>query len=93
MCWVQTSANWGPDSWFVLEAIIKALIPKSSRCLILKTHNHLHLIPNSQPDLSLPIFWYELKIGQMQAQIVIANYGCVNSNTLYLTAIQRGIQP
>ena len=52
--WHQTLANRGPDSRFVLKAIIKALISKSSRCSILKTHNSLYLIPDSQPDSSLP---------------------------------------
>ena len=52
--WVQTSANRGLDSRFILEAIIKALISKSSRCSILKTHNYLCPIPDSQPDSSLP---------------------------------------
>ena len=51
---LQTSANRGPNSRFDLEAIIKALISKSSQCSILKTHNRLHPIPNSQPDSSLP---------------------------------------
>ena len=50
----QALANRSPDSRFVLEAIIKALISKSSRCSILKTHNRLYLIPDSQPDSSLP---------------------------------------
>ena len=39
---VQTSGIRGPDSRFVLEAIIKALIFKSSRSSIMKTPNCLH---------------------------------------------------
>ena len=49
----QTLANRGRDSRFVLEAIIKALISKSSRSLILKTPNCLHTIRYFQPDSSL----------------------------------------
>ena len=33
----QTSANWGPDSRFVLEAIFRALISMSIRSLIMNT--------------------------------------------------------
>ena len=89
----QTSVNLGPDSRFVLETFIKALISKSSRCSILKTHNHLQLIPDSQPDSSLPdslIFHTSIhdylsvcliKAGKCEAQNVKANYWCVHSNT------------
>ena len=54
--WIQilekTSAIRGPDSRFVLKAIIKALISKSSRSSIMKTLNRVHPIHNNQPDLS-----------------------------------------
>ena len=40
----QTSTNRGPDSRFILEAVIKALISKSSWSSIMKTPNHVHLI-------------------------------------------------
>ena len=33
---IQTSANWGPDSRLVLEAIIKALISKSKSSQVIK---------------------------------------------------------
>ena len=46
---VQTLANWGPNSRFILEAIIKALIFKS----ILITLNGVHSNHNSQPDSNL----------------------------------------
>ena len=49
----QTSANLDPDSRFILSAIIKALISKSSPSSILKTPNRLHPIHNFQPYLSL----------------------------------------
>ena len=49
----QTSENWGPETRFLLEAIIKALIFKSSRYSIMRTHNRLHPIPDYQPDSSL----------------------------------------
>ena len=49
----QTLANWGPDSRFVLEAIFKALISKSSRSSIFNTPYGLHPITNSKPHLIL----------------------------------------
>ena len=50
----QILANWGPNSRFAPEAIIRALISKLSRCSILKTRNHLNPIHDSQPNWSLP---------------------------------------
>ena len=47
---LKTAANRRPDLRFVLKAIIKALISRSSRSTILKTPNHLHPIHNFQPD-------------------------------------------
>ena len=34
--WYQTLANWGPDLWFALEAIIKGLISKSKSSWVIK---------------------------------------------------------
>ena len=77
---MQTLANQGADSRLILEAIINALISKLSQCSILKTHDHLHPIPDSQPDLSLPDY-----------QIF---HTCTHNYLVeYLTPIQRGIQP
>ena len=36
---MQTSANRGPDSRFIVEVITNSLVPKSSRSSILKTQN------------------------------------------------------
>ena len=57
--WGVTSANWGPDSRFILKAIIKALISKLSRSSILKTPNRLHPIHNFQPDSSLSNYLFQ----------------------------------
>ena len=67
---MQTLANWGLDSRFVLKAIIKALISKSSRSSILKTPNCLHSTPkcstpNSQLSAQLEFFqvpWFRITI-------------------------------
>ena len=88
-----TLANQGPDSKFVLGAIIKALISKLSRCSLLKNHNRLHPIPNSHADSSLPDYLIfhtcihnylsvcKMKLGKREGWIVKGDYGCVNSNT------------
>ena len=39
---LQTSANWGPDSRFVLEASFKLLMPKSSGSSVMITLNCVH---------------------------------------------------
>ena len=41
---VQILANWGPNSVFKLEGIIKALISKSSRSSIMITLNGVHFV-------------------------------------------------
>ena len=84
-------------TWFVLEAIIQALICKSSWSSILKTPNHLHPIHHFQPDSSLPeylnICACLMKLGKREARIVKADYGCVNSNTQIPDRYSTCIQP
>ena len=50
--WFQTLAYQGPNSRFVLKAIIKALISKSSQNSMLITLNHVHTNNDSQPNLN-----------------------------------------
>ena len=52
----QTSVNRGPNSRFVLEVIIKALISKSSGSSMMITLHCVYSNHNSQPDLNLFIF-------------------------------------
>ena len=42
ICPIQTSANQGPDSWLVVEAIFKPLVPESSQSSIMITQNCAH---------------------------------------------------
>ena len=63
ICTIQTLANWGSDSRFVLEVIIKALISKSSRSLILNEWmnewmNELNIVVLK--DLTLNCKWVGL---------------------------------
>ena len=51
--WFQTLEYQGPNSRFVLKAIIKALISKLSRSSILITLNNVHSNNDSQPNLNL----------------------------------------
>ena len=49
---MQTSANRGPDSSFVLEAIIKALISKSNSSQVVKLMDRGRLFLNNNTWLS-----------------------------------------
>ena len=49
----QTSTNLDPKLRFILEAIIKALISKSSRSSIMITLNRVHSNHDSHPDSNL----------------------------------------
>ena len=80
----QTSVNWGPDSRFVLKAIIKALISKSSRSSKLKTPNRLHPIHDFQPNLSLPEYLNFHTCLHDYQHLFCSKCGCVNSNTWLL---------
>ena len=50
----QISANWGPDSRFVVKAIFKPLVPKSSWSSILKTQNRAMQSTNSSSTWNYP---------------------------------------
>ena len=70
----QTLMNRGPDSRFVLEAIIKALISKSSQSLIMVILNRVHSNHISQPELNLYICACLMKSGKHKSRIVKADY-------------------